>query len=740
MRDKPLYKSFYCNYSGIVKKSCFCSIMSETFKYSNSLKSHKMRRYAIIIIFCMFALLATPALASYTEEWGEYQDDQTNRGFVNDLTGHYEDTGTTFTASAGTDDRQPIIASLNGSSDQYILITEGNYLRAYDDTLTLIDEITANPSTPLTLTEISNNTYILLGNTTNALAYQWNGTNFIISDNQSLGGRNWTGSAVKCRPNNSTACYFVDTHSDVCEWAIGTGLTCSTAVNESAENANTRYPAIADIDRDGSDELVFQYNNTLMKLAVYDLVSDNLDTSFSADGLQDLTACNAVHNYGSNPMLINVDGAGDTEIVIGKTGATSGTSSVCLEILRSDGTAYPNFPVAYNRAHANAIDWTRPSSLATCDFGNVHYDFCLWGKHYKTTAGNAPITDMLACWNENGTQTVSIDTDWLDFAVGDTEVPGLACADMDADGQHEIVTTKAIYEDDDTTLVNLSGSTTSYQLALGDVNSDNELDIILSLTSSTLLAYSNFSNDPPTLNNSLSFGGYFNYYNPVCVNTTITFQAQETGGLITGNYVNDGSSDTERIATNCGQDEYGVANTDPDTFMDNGTFDLSNPTFDCYYNVTGSFPVRLYLQDEFNTEDYSQYNTNLIPLTVIDGIPGVTCNVPSSFIGDSEDQTVIDDDPNGIDESIDSTMGALLGSTTKVRLVAGTGISLACGIRGAQLAGVIGFVGGTILCFIMTTFIGLMPAWIFVLFLIAMILLLIFAKFIVGGGGGGTQS
>lgn len=694
------------------------------------------RKLSLCLILTFF-ITALPALASYTEEWGEYQDDATNRGFINDLIGHYEGTGTTFSISAGTDNMQPLVASLNGSSERYTLITEGNYLRAYDDELNLIDEITANPTTPLTLTEISSNTYILLGNTTNALAYQWNGTQFIISDNQSLSGRNWTGSAVKCRPDNTTACYFVDTHSDVCEWGVGTGVSCTTAVNESTENTNVRYPAIEDIDRDGGDELVYLYNSTLMKLAVFDITSDALDTGFSADGLQTLTTCNAVHNYGSSPMLINVDGAGDTEIVIGKTGATSGTSSNCLEILRSDGTAYPNFPVAYNRAHANAIDWTRPSSTATCDFGNVNYDFCVWGKHYKTTAGNAPITDMLSCWNENGTLTVSIDTDWLDFGVSDTEVGGLACADMDGDGQHEIVTPKAIYEDDDTTLVNLSGTTTSHQLALSDMNLDNSLEIILSKTSSTLLSYSNFSNEPPTLNNSLSYGGYYNYYNPVCVNTTITFKAQETGGVLNGNYENDGSADTERLATNCGQDDGGYPNTDPDTFLDNGTFDLSNPTYDCYYNVTGSFPVRIYLQDEFNTEDYSQYNSLIIPLTVIDGVPGTTCNVPGTFVGDPEDQTTVSADPLGIDEDIDATLGTLFGSTYKIKLVAGAGISLACGIRGAQLAGVVGFVGGSLVCFIMTTFLGLMPAWIFVLFIISLVLMLILGRHIIGGGGGG---
>jgi len=257
-------------------------------------------------------------------------------------------------------------------------------------------------------------------------------------------------------------------------------------------------------------------------------------------------------------------------------------------------------------------------------------------------------------------------------------------------------------------------------------------------------AWSNFTNSPPELNNTKTKGGYSGYpTSPVCVNgTAINFNAVQCSGIITNcNYRNDVDTDTERIVTNCGFNEFGTATGDPTLARVNGTFGLTNPTFSCYYNKTGTYSVRLYLQDNFNTGDFTKYNTEIITINVIDGIPGTTCDT-GEIVESPEDAGVDAEatpEQEAIDDSIESTMGILFGTSSNMKLIVGVAIIIGIIVLIAQATNgaAIPSIAGGLLGVIIVTFLGFFSIWIMLLILITLVLLLLLSKFIIPSGNGG---
>lgn len=261
---------------------------------------------------------------------------------------------------------------------------------------------------------------------------------------------------------------------------------------------------------------------------------------------------------------------------------------------------------------------------------------------------------------------------------------------------------------------NITNIDTTSHISVGDVDGDGNVEIIYSRENpETGIASTDFTNGIPTLSPSLSHSGYFGYANPVCKGSTVTFQARDEAGFSDANYFNDIETDRERISTDCG---IVIGNTTI------GALSGTNPSVSCFYNSTGTFSVTIFLTDEANPDDLSQFNVDAIAINVIDGIPGSTCDIGSSFVNVPSQQDAPTESPSqeASDDAIDAGFDILLGAGERGRLLAGFLILIALvgGMvkLGAGTSSII-FIG--LATAVVNSLLGLWPGYVVILMFVA---------------------
>lgn len=315
----------------------------------------------------------------------------------------------------------------------------------------------------------------------------------------------------------------------------------------------------------------------------------------------------------------------------------------------------------------------------------------------------------------------------------------LGAYDFNNDGYKELYTNYGIIN-----MTNLSNSSlkfsnifpntdkdTTYNLSIWTVpvdiyNNDGQVEMIKLTSTNTYIYFSDeVANNPPNIWNNLTYGGYGSsagYSSPICINTTVTYSAAENT-----NYDNDNIFDQERIVTNCGMNALGVSlGTDYTTNIDNGTYSDTTPSFSCYFNVTGTYYLRLYLQDNHNTSDYSQYNIPTITVNVINGVPGSTCNVADVVNpGDTEEVTTTTDDSTQTDQQLESLFNILTGNNSNTKLFISIILILCTAFFAQRAAGSVYFsIFAGILAMIFCLIVGLFPVWIFILLMITLLIII----------------
>ena len=710
-----------------------------------------MKRLSLIIILAM-CLCVSIATASFTNEWGEYQNDESNQGFEGGIASHFTGIGTTYTVNAGMS-YQPLAINMTGNDDLEIIIYSGNYLQMYDEELTLINELnvgSAIQSQP-TIYNTPNGNAIVFFSEQVLYAYIYNTTDFVDQFSNAseinISGHACTTPIIRCVEDSY--CYgLCSTTANTYVYKIN--ITNGTWVESPALSPNVirGVPAIDDLDNDGRNEIVISCDangNNDYGVCVFDVNTTNgipyLDIDFNTDGILD--DIDEVGRSG-NPVIYNIDEGGYKELIFSaaRNGAPTNWD---LTAYKSDGSVKwtatsTNVGVFYSNPiimeYGNS---SKPDVCAVALDNNAAGEFNVFCSDYD---GSIIVNTQILGGSNGG----SIGYNGFNI-IGATAINGIL---GDDGGEFDIVNSEYIIEIYDVfnvsiNLTKLGISDTSYYTAYADVNDDGEGDIIISKAGTTKIIYSSFENSPPTVDNTIDNGGFFGWPNPVCNGTTITFQAQECGGTADCNYENDGSSDTERIATNCGIGTNGLSIESHVTNLDYGNYSGSNPQFDCYYNHTGFMTVRLFLQDEFNDDDFSEYNENLISFNVIAGISGVTCNVVGSYVEEPSDN---DDDESttagetATNDAVDSTFGLLFGtgsSSDKLKMLVGIAIVIGIIVMAAQ-AGItngMALIGIGILGIIMVTFVGLLPSSLLILILTAMTLLFFIGKAIMGSDNGG---
>lgn len=744
--------------------------------------------------FLVLALILTPSLvmASFTDAWGQYQDDHTLRGFINDETAQWQNTSYVRT-TAENSDYQALIIDTDQDGQNDIITFDDQTVRIYDKNLNIKQEYNFAKPIKSQPALITNDTHFFLMTATqdkfNTLIIEHDGT---MTLNQTLSIASYNSTMTGVTGRNETA-YLISSDG------TSTYLTTFHANNytmtkgpATSPNAVLKNPALEDIDHDSKDEIVFICDadgNGKHGLCVIDTSTEALDTGFSSDGIiddlenvpEDHISSPLIYNVGSDATVLNtcydscdsqypewynfwnrkrcytsceinygigsIGGGGYHEIFVTYSAAGTCSSVGSQDLLylggyKSTGAVMTGFPATSTASGSNLFDCSTnnyDSSLSQpiAAFRNGEIMICL-AQDGIFPAGSDNL-NLIGCVDPStGSVNYSISTGSNEVVADD--ITSILALRNTGDFDMNLVVSPFIYSFDNGHTLNFTvqGITTAYHLSSSDLDGDGNVELVYTGASGTKIIHSTYTNEPPELNHSLVDSGFTaspGVSSPICVNTTVTFEAQETGGNTAGNYENDDDQDTERIASNCGQLTTGHPSSSSTEGLENGTLAGSNPVFQCYFNQTGTFTVRLYLQDDSNPSDMTESDDKL--LTVINGEPGVTCNTASAETIESLGSTS-STGMSGQEAQVTGMWGILFGADQNIRLLIGLGLILGIALMGAKVAGMIGFTGGAVISSGMLAIMGLISAWIVVFMVISMALLLFVGNIlgITGQSGG----
>ena len=737
----------------------------------------RLKHYIILILFTI--LLFFPIVNSLDEKeiWNEWG--RTNAG-TNELTylESYQST-TNFTvetfATDGTN-YQPLINSFDliDNTTPYIIVQSDSFLWLLDKELNVIKQHTlawSGQPASLVISDVNNDSfnpgesYIIGHNTTVMSIIGYNKTDFItyweynFSSEENI---SFLTNGIKCSTwlaGGSERCFIKylryndsnlgsQINGGLLTIIISTTTNIITYVTQDfldLNNTIVTIPTISDMNNDAILDIGmwsdFDQNN-VNGFSVFEAGTSRL---LYVDNI--MTTANPTDAYGfNNPIIYDLNG-GQKEIFFMHSYTDTGTGGhVNLYCYNTAGASCAGFPITVSTdpdrtagsdsaAHSNLVIAKIDSIESVCGFaqtmttgsigeGSDHVNvYCINGngnyvKQITCSASWGGGGGAAACQSAGGWGTV--------------EKRKMIMADFNNDNNDDIILNRIGWSDAVVILDIFTNSTLDplfnfssddYEWGIiTDIDQDNFIDVILSDTGAIKVFSSIGTNNPPTLtaNYGRSFG------NPLCINSTLRFRALEDT-----NYEQPFSEafDRERIVSNC----------DIWDTIENGTFSDNAPVFDCYYNTSGTYFVDIYLQDEFNTDDFSQFRT--VTVQVINGQSGITCSIISSGTDPGEDAiaTAQEDQTN---EAIDDTFGILFGTgaqSDKLKLIVGLAIVITMTIWAAKegLTSGVGLLAIALVTTVLVTFLGLLTPAILLIVLMSLVLLMLFSKFISPSSGDG---
>lgn len=735
----------------------------------------KHKKLSIILLTLIIGILSVVSLVS--AEWPTNNQNLNREGFFAGGTGLFVGTLSVSSISEGSQ-FQPLITDLDGDGIRELVTTNSNTLNIYSsDGNSIVAQAvlvySGTQSTTLTVIEDFDTDafvefLVVMGN--NATVLEYNGT-----------GINIETSAIIPTPATGSVCKNL-THSGnniLCYWGnrFGTNVTefnpvtgAFTVFNLNATNTANVFASVSggevvplpitdgfggNVDRIAM--LADWSAEGQQGILLIQVPSPSLVTTFSGDGIIDNIGTaiggSVVNSFMNSMMFTPLTAPGESSIqrlIINLVVEVStGNSNAQIIAFTSSGTEFWNADMSsqnYNATSGIATGDLRHnlSSLAVQDIdGDGDFDVC----NVFTTSSAV----FVFCVNPDGTTSLL----GRNSLFGDTEIiterSNIAMADIDADGQFEIITGGAIIDRVGFNSIDFFNYSDSFvvngntSIGVADIDGDNLLDVCGSRPGNTFCVFSDNFNRNPILNQSFEFGGYgatLGFTTPVCVNTTQTFVAQECGGTGIGaptcNYDNDILTDRERIVSNCGFGSLGNPITNDLDNLLNGTFEGSRPQFSCFYNQTGTFTISLFLQDTANTDNLTEKNIQPIIQTVIVGQPGVDCNIGSNTNPGSAGSVLLLKNDQ-IDTAFDETLGLLFGASPRIRLMFGFGILLLIivGMAVASNGSPFAIATGAVVGLFMMTFIGLIPLFVVLLVMFALILIFILLRVIMVPRAGG---
>ena len=725
----------------------------------------------IAFVLASFSVLSATSQSKFAGNWITPQARYNNVGVHTTLISNWDITGTYNTSNLIhklTGDFQTLSGNLNNDSLMDIVVGSGSYIQVYNfvhNQLTLISEynLGANIKTQFDIVGYENSTasgLIVVQTDDNYIdIIALNGTTLQLVKKQATGG-NYYG--VRCidkgfQGYSHSACAYVDdkylvwydirkltyTFKDMTSYGFKSNLF-------SNGNNYIRYtPVIDDINNDANLDVIMVYNN-------YSTSNDNQDGVL----VFDLDANTLLWNYLmpnrcaiTSVMTYNLDGGGDTEVIVSREGGGGLHKDFRIYAFKADGSIY-------NTAGFGMYDVDIGTNLVIGNFipnNEGKYQIC--GGAYDIQTSNH-YDSYIRCFD---VETFNVEYTYhktIDNYVGHSEYfmmptnsrnPSvLVGARMNNDLQDSFVTSHGIFtltQETDFTgtqywvkQYNFTYGIYDYNnidaVSLMDIDNDNNLDAVIIKSNNMYVYASKIPNHPPTIDNSYDFGGYGASYGfgvPVCVNNSVTFIAKDKNYYDNGNYINDYYVDRERIVTNCGQNSDGSVNYNYQTNLMNGSFDSGVPEFTCYFNQTGTYNIRLFLQDNMNTYDFSQFNTETITINVIQGESGVSCSYGSPVdTGNSKIFNSSISASAGLQEQeVKGLLNIMTGQNTFLKLLIAVGLIIAITLllleyHKSDLMIMLGVSLGAVI----STALGLISTWVLLLLILIVISIKIFSSII----------
>ncbi len=734
------------------------------------------KSFIVLTVLIMSLLLlplisATDVANDFGFGWGVYQDDKFNNGRLDAeaIPGDFTAEQVTNIFGFGTLGVQPIALDIDNDTFVEFIVGQGStlYILNADKTGFTIEDTFSAPSgssftyalafNQSSVVDDFNEIIVAFGNETLWLRY--NGSEFTIL--AAVNDTGFAGSGIQCNDYfttvNQSSCYWLASGGDAGFNVTTFNLTGSSISSTRLLATGTEMqmalpfgqPTMQDIDADGFEDIIITARSGRIRYVAYQPQTDSLNT-------------NLLGGTGTIEIFLNGEGAGRSHGQILSSQDASrfdiyGTGSV------AGGASSDNTFIYRIRGDTGAVLWATKLTdipLSTGVEPPVLADFVTIQGEFTAVPEICAITPdgSFACFTLNdGSMIMNISLDGgLDRSFpGEGGAAGgffsnttvVIAADMDGDGDLDLVTNRKIFFLDagtnSSTSLSYAQATTddNHVHIVVDVNGDSFLDICGQRAGETYCSFSDATNQPPVLDNNQRFGGYENligYDTLICLDTAINFRAQESGGVfdssLFGNYNNDVSTDIERIVSNCGQTGTGNVNPSFTGNLLNGTFDdPASPVFQCIYNNTGTYSVRLFLQDDSHDELLTTFNTETIVFTVVEGDPGIDCNrgTPSGIGGAGNVTTGTPGDASEQEEALVSLLDIITGRSIFLKLLFGLGILIGVIVAVAQKAEspfVIGFAGVATL--IILTLLGFFPFWVVILLLVAITLFAIFNRII----------
>lgn len=441
--------------------------------------------------------------------------------------------------------------------------------------------------------------------------FEFNGTDWSLMYNftpaKDMGSY---GIGITCREYNSADyCVFIDNNGTLYEVNIDTKSYTSHSGLGSL-NAQygvlSRIPVVESIRSDGTYQAIFHsdwgYGAFSDDLVSWDLTNDQLDQNFGGLGGDPvgvvLGAYDSTPAY--TPIVVqigvscswflglvpyNCQEAGDLELY-----GWGGHTTIRAHLWDSSGAELDRTLV-----HLGTSTYTAGNiGLMDCnDDGRL--DLVA-----QTVRSNSPPSyscDRVYCFDGYDDLNIIGDGSGLSFwdlnqAMYTQCWTGIALADLDSDGDVDIATSSGAFDtnfvDNEVSALFTITAQFNQPPIIADFNDDSLLDIIYTKAGSTVIYFSNATNDNPQF---IGDGTEVDTCVPLCLNATMTFYARQDLDYI------DDEGDNAYLGVDC----YGLG-------FSNITWSsiATDPEVSCIYNSLGYWSVPVYISDSANFPSYSE--------------------------------------------------------------------------------------------------------------------------------------
>ncbi|MBI2101351.1 hypothetical protein HYT53_01960 [Candidatus Woesearchaeota archaeon] len=446
--------------------------------------------------------------------WQTYQNDLRNTGSSNG-TGYFPLKTANFSVDIGMD-FQPLADDLDNNGNTEIVIFSNNSLVIFNPQLDILTQtkIGAILGQPALFNFDDDNPVEIIFNarqnsTDYFFGYQFGNSslqqefNITLANNASFGG-------IKCYSDGSGYCVFKDkkNYVHIVNLSTRTDSSYNTSVYEEIQQT---VPAIGDIDNDGSLEAVFWFNednNFDYGFLVFDLGNRSLDTNFNGRGIID----NIYEPFASNyvlkgqPVLADLNNDGKLEIAasvffddVTNVDATTDWFTELFVFNNSGGKLFSKCSQSSggscNDESSEKSKWEGTNPFVM-DYDKNGVDEICFIKDKK----GGSISMAINCYNYSGDQILE-----SRVTPSTVTVKTAITADINNDGNKEIITEKQVYTQNGSSI---------FELQLGsnfvipvDLDGNNGLDLVWTSGSQTkvFLDNDNYSIDLSVNSNDISF-------------------------------------------------------------------------------------------------------------------------------------------------------------------------------------------------------------------------------------------